>query len=421
MNRIDRTSSSAGKRDLFLWAVWLAAWPLATDIATASSAGEARMTAERAVAFLEQRASEVIRDCRMTADDGAAIYVPDSGKHYRAFWVRDFCYMVEGAPEALPPDELERGYLWLIARQRKDGAMPDRVETDGSATFTPGPRHAPLCAEPVTDGPQFMVKIAQVVVQRTGRLDAFLQTADALEAGLRYLPRKPETGLVHIAMEDSRCPYGFTDTVRKKGDVLFSSILYVEACRILADLFGRADEPERAGRWKVQAERVQAGLETLWDEQSGYYLAASRVCRQPDVWGTAYAVYQGVTDGQRQQRISTQMLADADRILRAGQVRHLPAPLLWEDCRAAPGTYQNGGYWATATGWVYWTIRLTDREAADRILVDLAEDFQRRGYVPEWTTPQTSDLTGYAASVATPLHALRRVSHTQVGPSQADP
>jgi VIT1/CCC1 family predicted Fe2+/Mn2+ transporter len=42
-------------------------------------------------------------------------------------------------------------------------------------------------------------------------------------------------------------------------------------------------------------------------------------------------------------------------IFQAGQVRHLPYPLLWKACWKgcpAPGTYQNGAYWATPLNWV---------------------------------------------------------------------
>ena len=377
-------------------------------VSATAEPGDAAFAA--ASAWIQARADEVARSCRMTAADGTIIWVPDGEQHYNAFWVRDFCTMIEGAPDAFDLDEARRGYLWLLARQREDGAMPDRVEPDGAATYIPGPRDRPIAAEPVTDGPPFMVKICHELVQRSGEVALFQETAGALERGMEWVPRNPETGLVHIPLGESRCPYGFTDTVRKKGDLLFSSLLYWEAAAMLERMWVRAGELDRARHWQAVAERVRAGLETLWDESRGYYLAASLRCRQADVWGTAYAVYLGVPEPARQERIARQLASDFPRWAYAGQVRHLLAPEVWEDCLAAPETYQNGGYWSTPTGWLYRALLQADPALARQLITDLAADFQTRAAVPEWVTPSASALRLYGASLAGPAAALRRAA-----------
>ena len=56
---------------------------------------------------------------------------------YAGFWVRDFQYMIEGYPAGIPLDEIRRGFEYLIARQRADGAMPNKVQRDGTPVYCP--------------------------------------------------------------------------------------------------------------------------------------------------------------------------------------------------------------------------------------------------------------------------------------------
>lgn len=45
-----------------------------------------------------------------------------------------------------------------------------------------------------------------------------------------------------------------------------------------------------------------------------------------------------------------------------------------------PGeTYQNGAYWATATGWIAWCLHRTDPAAAARVLRDVLHYFRQEG------------------------------------------
>jgi hypothetical protein len=384
----------------------------ATQSAPAVRRSEIRTFAD-AQAFLQRRAEQIIARCRVFTDDGTAAYLPDDQKNYRAFWLRDFCYMVEGCPGAFQEEDLTRAYRWLSARQQVDGSAPDRVELNGTAVYSPGPVDHPLCTGAVADGPQFMVKLAYAIVRQTRNEELFSETSEKLALGMHWLIHNSETDLITAPEGSSRCSYGFTDTVGKKGDLLFCSLLYIDAATKLSELMRDAGNGGQSQYWEGQAARARAGLETLWDWDTGYYRAASVRCRQPDVWGTAYAVYLGVTTPERSQRIGRQLLKDYDRIIQAGQVRHLPAPLMWESCVTLPGTYQNGGYWGTASGWVYAAMRQADPRRAEQIIIDLARDYEARDAVPEWTNGAKSALTGYAASVATPLEAIRKVASTQ--------
>ncbi len=84
----------------------------------------------------------------------------------------------------------------------------------------------------------------------------------------------------------------------------------------------------------------------LWDDASGLYLAADIDNREPDVWGSAFAVDLSLTSPARATRIASAIAAQSSKIFQRGQARHLVAPAVWTRCITGscptPGTYQVG-------------------------------------------------------------------------------
>ena len=100
--------------------------------------------------------------------------------------------------------------------------------------------------------------------------------------------------------------------------------------------------------------RIEENLDVFWDDAKGAYLAATRDCRQVDVWGNAYALHLGLPLGPNQRRVLRFLATQLDRYVWHGQVRHLLKGEYW-DRQLTPvprERYQNGAYWATASGWV---------------------------------------------------------------------
>jgi hypothetical protein len=98
-----------------------------------------------------------------------------------------------------------------------------------------------------------------------------------------------------------------------------------------------------------------------------------------------------------------------------GQVRHLPPSGefggFWEQASCPRGEYQNGGYWATPTGWLIAALRKVDMPLADRTLSDLVNhlrEHREAGAPWEWISPQKSKRVNprYAASVGLVCVAL---------------
>jgi hypothetical protein len=235
----------------------------------------------------------------------------------------------------------------------------------------------------------------------------------------------PDTGLAWTPATRRAVDFGFCDCVHKIGQVLFGSCLAYQAANRLGEM------AEAAGadtvRWQEAAARIRASLVPILGTPSGFLNAATDVGRQPDVWGTAFAVYVGALDGEVR-AAACRALRDAYRAgtaVRDGAVRHIltgddwSADSAWEYACASRGTYQNGGYWLTAAGWYLYAVSLVDPAAANDLGAEMmchlrATDFHaapdNRGPY-EWHNPDTGE-TGKAVnltSICCPLEAIERV------------
>jgi hypothetical protein len=358
------------------------------------------------VLALESAARQELDGCRVIAHDGTVLFTPDGQGNYGALWTRDFAYMVEGAGDLIDPPEVRAAIVYLLRGQRADGCIPDRVQADGRPVYSAGPADAPL-GDPPTDNAQFMVSLVHDYVRRTGDLDLARQSLPSLGKALEGVNRSAG-GLVYIAPGRRQSPYGFTDTVAKTGELLFSSLLYWDACGKMITLCAQCDEDDR--RYRQQAEAVERGLDRLWDQEIGAFRAATVDNALIDVWGSVFAVYIGLARDGRRERLLRFLRDRYEAYVWRGQVRHLLRGEYW-DRLLIPierGTYQNGAYWATASGWVLYALAQIDLELARRMLADLVRDFQENG-VCECVNVGYRKLEQYVVSAVNPLGALRRL------------
>jgi hypothetical protein len=363
-----------------------------------------------ALEYLALTARTLLAGCVVPATDGTRLYTPDGKGNYKALWTRDFAYMVENAADLIPAQDIEGALRYLIKGQRSDGAMPDRVRPDGVAVYVAGGENSPL-GEPNLDNPPFLVLAADAYLRRLPAERAeglYKEWSKALDAGMAYLPRG-SNGLIRNDPHKPHSPYGFTDTVAKTGELFMESLLYWQACRQLAaweQQAGGASADEYARR----AALIETNLGQLWDETAGMFLAASQDCRQVDVWGNAYAVYINFPLGPKRERIVRFLVENRDRYLWRGQVRHLLKGEYWERMLTPipRDRYQNGAYWATASGWVFHAIAGQNPDLARSLFTELIEDFQKNG-VCECVNEGYRQLPSYVASATNPLGAARQL------------
>jgi hypothetical protein len=360
-----------------------------------------------AVRWLQLKARKMIRASRRQMPNGVSAFPPQAGGGYEAFWLRDYAYQLEGCIDAFSDRELLESCQVFLKALRADGAGVDCVKFSGESIFMPG--YGSMGANPVADGSQFTVEVAWYTYQQTKDRRFLEGILDKLVKTLEAVPRNPKTGLVYIKPEGyDRCPYGFTDSVRKQGDECFCSLLLVQASRQLADLMAAAGRGEDAKKWRAEAERLEPAIrEVFWDESLGLFRAATIQCRQPDLWASAFAVYLGVATPDQSRRIAGYFKDHYRQIVQRGQIRHLPGGVYW-DVACPKDTYQNGGYWATATGWFVYTLDQVDPALADQTVIDLVEDFHQRG-VSEWVLGPQLAVMNYLASATMPLAGVRKM------------
>ena len=222
-----------------------------------------------------------------------------------------------------------------------------------------------------------------------------------------------ETGLVNIssAPDEDRCPYGFTDTIKQRGDVLFCSLLYIQACERLAEMFNTCGWRSEASCFMSAANKARSSINNaLWDNSAGLYFAATERCRQPDIWGSAFAVWLDVASSEQAVRISEYFKTHYSEICQKGQIRHLSGGFYWEE-GCARDIYQNGAYWATPCGWFVNALALTDPILAKQTVCDMVADFRERG-ICEWVIGGNAHLPGYVASATLPLQGIRKLKST---------
>ncbi len=319
---------------------------------------------------------------RAVHTDGRTVFYTDALKHYGLLFTRDFAYFVEFAGDLMSPKETS-GYLeFLLAGQREDGCIPDRITVAGEPIYSPGPPHAPM-ADHALDNASFLASAVCRYVERTGDLDFLRRHESALRRGLDHLNRA-ENGLVFNRDDSPQCVYGYTDTVRKTGHLLMESALYYEACSQMAILCRKAGigEPDRYSR---RAALVKKNIGRLWDRDSGAFYAADGLCRQYDVWGTAFVIDRNLATPAQEQKALSFLVNNHDRYAQKGQIRHLLASSSWQSTfrYRQEGVYQNGGYWATPLAWLVPVLARRNPALAQRLLRECLADFRERG-IHEW-------------------------------------
>lgn len=333
--------------------------------------------------LLTEHCMRLIEGCKKTAFDGTVLFTPDAVGNYDALWIRDFGYMAEYCGDLMDADEIRGCIEYAVWGQRDDGWIPDRMEAGGDAVYAAGAKGAPVGRANLDNTPflVFAVDALLAMTQEDRTKELFCRWYPALDKGMDILPLSPE-GLIWNDPADPHSPYGFTDTVCKTGRLFMESVLYWRACRKLARLHDRCGDRSRSLRYGEKACRVEEHLPMLFDREAGVFPAAELDCRQTDVWGMLYALDVGFPFPEDIRRAIEHWLTEnRHRYLYKGQVCQLPDGMPWEKLLidVPAGEYQNGAYWATASGWALRFFRERDPAFFEQLLDELLEDFGKDG------------------------------------------
>ena len=359
---------------------------------------------ENLVKWMKESTIEQLKGSRVKGKAGVWINTPDGVGNYKALWTRDYYYMVEYAGDLLDSAEIKASIKFLVDGQREDGCMPDRVNADGVAIYSPGEPGKPLADHAVDNGP-FMAMLLCSYVNQFGDKDLFLELEPNIRKGLDQI-RVKENGLVYNDPINPQCVYGFTDIVKKTGHLLFTSLLYYKANLEMYQLcqkYGVSD----LYIYKRRYEYVKQSVFRLWDDEIGMYWAADGACKQIDIWGSAYAVEVGVASEEQTQKIAQFLVDHYDDYVQRGQIRHLrKSDGYWEQLfiHFDKGTYQNGAYWATPLAWILPIYDTVKPGLSKKTLQTVIKDFQKNG-INECINGDYVKVPNFVAS-ATNVYAL---------------
>ena len=364
-------------------------------------------TVEDAVAVLRETAEDLLHKNRRSMTGDRPAWTAHPADADRLLGLREYAYILEGIGDSIQPDDLLTVCRLLLNGRREDGAFPVAFGTDGIPLY-----ESPAPGRPGTDVVPFVVDVAWHTFQYAGDDGLLEELVGTLAPAMEQVPRNPKTDLVYLDPDDddSGPNYGYTDTIRKRGDLLFCSLLYVQASRQLADLMQAAGRDGDADLWRATAQTVAKRIRMyFWDKKIGLFRAASSRCRQHDIWGSAFAVYLNVATSGQLMSIARYFIDHYDDIIYRGQLRHLPARTFWEDSTTPAGSYQNGGYWAAPVGWLTYTLNIVDPALADHTTIELAADLYTNGVYQCISPEGVGHLPDYVVSAALPLQAMNRV------------
>lgn len=375
------------------------------------------------------------------------------GGNYSAFWGRDYIMSLDCG--LIGPDEM-LPQLKLIARcqngpeERKllsGGIIPafsiaDHIRMDGRPVFYPATQNPgqfqgfhPWGPLPLADSHYYFIHLAWAFWRDT-KDHAFLSETvegltilDRLIKAFHAVETDPETGAVVAEPPRRMVGFGFNDTIYMLGAMCFVTLLRFRAAGQLAKLCRAAGSPEEKEFEKIAATIAANVAPVFADPETigGWLRAATKRCREPDVWATLFALHLGILPEEAAQR-ARDTVAQAARagnhvIEYQGAVRQVPTThdfsetSAWEDSRLAPkGVYQNGAYWHTPTGWLIEALDPVDpalaKDVFDRFIAHLREyDFRKGRHGAPWEcfgiNLDHAQNPVYMTSVTLPLAVLQ--------------
>ncbi len=427
----------------------------------ASTASDTPLLSPGDMAFLTDMAKATLESSRVApgamvgkigpnTSDGTLIR-PGGREDYPAFWIRDYTMSVECG--IIPAEEQLHALRYTAAHQVDKeitlstgstlpvGSIADHISFGGVPIFFPGILEdydkqggAQWGMLPSLDDQFYFVRMAALYLKATGRTDFLKEVIggqpliDRLEAAYAMPPNDPETGLVCVGEKNRGVNFGFFDCVTHTGDLLFASVLKYRAATDLAKLMDALGYAEKAKAYRDAAAQLRETLPKRFPADRGILRASTGLSAQPDVWGTAFAVYVGALPPEVEET-ARKGLADALKrgtIAWKGGIRHVPtdadfsATSAWEKALAQKNRYQNGAYWDTPTGWVCFAVAKVDRASAESLAKDLVDELRegdfRRGekFGSPWECfhPDKNHRQNpiYLASVTAPLDAFQRLA-----------
>jgi hypothetical protein len=390
--------------------------------------------------WLRAATAWVVRAALLTFPGGMQLLTPGipvspgAPPHYDGIYMRDGFYGISHT-WGLVNESRQQSYVasaeWLFSQPRSDGILPASCHVDGRCYYGTGP-FAPGYGCNGTQGAEgwrgcqdldtssFAVMLAAHLYwhafESTSQRDAwYAKWAPTLIGALDATTKSPDgSGLLWSNTSRPQVGFGFQDTQVKSGNVLYSSLLYWNATRLLARMANASGDAATAADMMARAEKVRASASAqLWSGGRGVFMASAGgyEADNVDVWANAFAGASGFATAEESASIAAFLIGQESSLFFEGQLRQVPFPNQWADTssgryvdpRSTVRTYQNGGYWATPLHHALPFIAQQDRDVACRLLNATVASFRGHG-IWEWVGPffpsPIGGAPGYTASAA---------------------
>ena len=424
--------------------------------------------------FFEDQARRIVDSARLGAGQTVGkyrnqtpydIHVPGGNMGYPAYWPRDSVMMLGG--DFISAKEVADWIRLMCSTIRSPEAwqvrpgvtvpayaVPDHINFNGIATYWPGNYEMgdkqggyPLGNTPPLDDNFYFVTAVYEHWKLAGDLRLFgsavrtfsreEKLVDVCEKVYRMPATDPATGLVFADGKPGETPrdWGFCDGIPKNGKYLFTSVLKFVAAQQLAEIFEASGDSAKAESYRNDAARIKKNLAPTFfhaspGDSEGWLHSTTGVGNQPDVWGSAFALFSDVVDDATAQKVSRALVrAFRERTaVRQGCVRQILTtdPVNhggWEGVKGPAVAGQNGGYWGTATGWYIAAMHKSDPTAASDMTKEFIQfmrsNMRTDGMTEawEWFNPDTGGRNNplYVATVALPYLSLKKAGlvHTR--------
>ncbi len=374
--------------------------------------GESRLLSSAGQTFLGDQARAILDSARLMPGQQKGkyrnltpyeVHVPGGNMGYPAFWVRDAVMMLES--DFIELAEL-KGWIRLMSSVLRDQdwnvrpgvvvpafAVPDHINFDGKPTFYPGNYETgskqggnPFGKYPPLDDHFYYIFAAYYQWKKSGNTNFFrsqvktafgeMQLAELCQRVYRVAPSDPATSLCTAGDVDTENAkdFGFCNSVSKSGKLLFASVLkYIAALR-LAELLTAAGFGEMTAALHSDARKIKAAIPNTFlhrseDGKEAWLDSATGVGHQPDVWGSAYAVYSDAVDAGTASKIG-RALVRAYRektAVREGCVRSVLSndaanPNGWQKTVAAPASIRTADTGEPRLVGTWWPCTSTTRQ-----------------------------------------------------------
>jgi len=411
--------------------------------------------------FLTEITSDVIECSRVRPGEIVPGYNPNTSNGvlirpggrdcYPAFWIRDYAMSLEAG--LIPIEEQRHALLYTAQHQQEDdwqtpsgsfvphGSIPDHITFDGLPIFFPGTiagydiQGGKWGKLPSLDDHYYFIHMAWTYV-RAEKDTSILKIdvngkalLDRLELAFGVPMSREDTHLVYCDEDNRGVTFGFVDCIIHTGELLFCSVLKFRAARQIAELHRALGNDDKAAGYDDIANAIRRVIPKTFGSDTGLLKASTKKSRQPDVWGSAFALYAGALEPELAQEVSRAFVDayTAGTLAHCGSIRHVLTCHDYDENRAwesmngeyKKNRYQNGAYWSTPTGWVCFAMAQADAGAALKLAGDFIDELRegdyRKGaqngspwecFHPDGDAKQNPV---YMTSVACPLAAFRRL------------